>query len=83
MEKRIGVIAILVKDRESVSALNNLLSNYNDMILGRQGMPIREKNIHIISIIIEGDTDKISSLTGKLGRIPGLEVKSMLTSYKE
>ena len=83
MEKRIGVIAILLEETESVQALNTLLSSFGDLILGRQGLPLRDKGIHIISIIIEGHTDRIGALTGKIGKLPGVQVKSVLTRYKE
>lgn len=60
-----------------------MLSEYSDMILGRQGIPVREKGIHIISLVIEGSTDQINALTGKIGKLEGAEVKSILTKYRE
>ena len=83
MEKRIGVVAILIQSKESVSAINSILSFYADIVIGRQGIPLREKNIHIISLVVEGSTDEIGALTGKIGRLNGVEVKSILTKYKE
>lgn len=83
MEKRIGVVAILIEKRENVPALNQILAVHSTMILARQGLPLREKNIHVISIIVEGSTDRISSLTGQIGRLDGIQVKSVLTRYKE
>jgi putative iron-only hydrogenase system regulator len=47
------------------------------------GLPLRDKGVHLISLIIDGNTDQIGALTGKLGRIPGIQVKSMLTKYQE
>lgn len=83
MEKRLGVIAILLTDKQSVPKLNSILSDYSELILGRQGIPLHEKDIHVISIIVEGTTDQISAITGKIGKLAGAEVKSILTKYKE
>ena len=83
MEKRIGIIAILADDRESIPQMNQIASEFHEIIRARQGLPFSDKNIHIISLIVEGTTDQIGALTGKLGRLPGMKVKSMLTKYKE
>jgi putative iron-only hydrogenase system regulator len=83
MEKRIGVIAILVTDKSSVQQLNNVISLHGDIILGRQGMPLRDRGVSVISLIVEGTTDQIGSVTGKIGRLAGIQVKSVLTNYKE
>ena len=83
MEKRIGVIAILVTDKSSVQQLNNVISLHGDIILGRQGMPLRDRGVSVISLIVEGTTDQIGSVTGKIGRLTGIQVKSVLTNYKE
>lgn len=83
MEKRIGVIAILLEDTGSVPALNSLLSAFAGIILARQGLPLREKGVHIISLIVEGHTDQIGALTGKIGLLPGAQVKSVLTRYQD
>lgn len=83
MEKRIGAVTILIENRDSIPGLNELLTQYGDIILGRQGLPLRPKGIHLISLIVEGTTDQIGAMTGKIGRLPGLQVKSVLTRYKE
>ena len=83
MEKRIGIIAILVKDKTSISKLNAIISSHSDIMLGRQGMPLRDRGINVISLIVEGTTDQIGAAAGKIGRLPGVQVKSVLTSYKE
>jgi putative iron-only hydrogenase system regulator len=83
MEKRIGAIAVLVSDNSIAGRLNAIISSYGDIILGRQGMPLRDKGINIISLIVEGTTDQIGALTGKIGRLPRVQVKSVLTGYKE
>lgn len=53
------------------------------MILGRQGIPIRSEGINIISLVVEGTTDQINALTGKIGKLEGAEVKSILTKYRK
>ena len=83
MEKRLGVVAISVTSKESIQSLNHILSEFSDIILGRMGLPLRDKSIYIISLIIEGTTDQIGALTGKIGRLSGIQVKSMLTKQKE
>lgn len=79
MDKRIGVVAIIVESKESINVVNNLLSTYGDVIVGRMGIPYKEKEVSIISIIVDGTTDEIGALTGKLGRLKGIQVKSVLT----
>lgn len=83
MEKRLGVVAILVKHKKNVGNLNSILSSHSDIILGRLGLPLRDKGVQVISLIVEGTTDRISSLTGRIGKLDGIQVKSVLTSYKE
>jgi putative iron-only hydrogenase system regulator len=83
MERRIGVIAIVVTGRETIPNLNSIISAHNNIILGRQGMPLRDRGINIISLIVDGTTDDIGALTGKIGRLEGIQVKSVLTNYRE
>jgi putative iron-only hydrogenase system regulator len=83
MEKRIGTITILIKGNDPAPAVNSLLSQYSSIILARQGLPLHNRNISVISLVIEGTTEIISALTGKIGRIKDVEVKSILTKYKE
>ncbi len=83
MEKRLGVVAILVTNRTSVPKINTILSDYSELVLGRLGIPMRDKGVHVISLVVEGDTDRIGALTGKIGRLDGAEVKSILTTHRE
>ena len=78
MEKRIGAVLILVGEDGDVSRINEIISSHSEMVLGRQGIPLRDRATSIISLVIEGDTDRIGSLTGKLGRLTGVKVKSIL-----
>jgi putative iron-only hydrogenase system regulator len=83
MEKRIGTITLLIKGNDPAPAVNSLLSQYSSIILARQGLPLHNRNINVISLVIEGTTETISALTGKIGRLKDVEVKSILTRYKE
>jgi putative iron-only hydrogenase system regulator len=83
MEKRIGTITILIKGKTSVPAVNALLSEYSNIILARQGLPLHNRNINVISLVIEGTIETISALTGKIGRLKDVEVKSILTKFME
>ena len=77
MEKRIGSAIILVQTRESVQELNEIISKHSGIIIGRQGLP-RGNGESIISLVLEGTTDQIGSLTGQLGRLSGIQIKSVL-----
>lgn len=75
MESRVAVISIIVTDANRVDSLNELLHEYSEYILGRMGIPYREKNLNIISIAIDAPMDKINSLSGALGRLDGINAK--------
>ena len=79
MEQRIGVIGIVVEDRAKAAQINAILSEYGDMIIGRMGVPYQNKQLSVISLIIEGTTDQVGAMTGKLGNIKGVQVKSALS----
>lgn len=79
MGKRVGVIGIVIESFENVGQVNAILHEYADLVVGRMGIPYREKGISVISLIVDGTTDDIGAMTGKLGRIPGVSVKSALT----
>lgn len=78
MEKRIGALLIVIKDKDHVQQLNTILSEQSPVIIARQGLPLKEKSVSVISLVVEGTTNEISSLSGKLGRIKGITVKSVL-----
>ncbi|MGI6452414.1 MAG: TM1266 family iron-only hydrogenase system putative regulator [Syntrophomonadaceae bacterium] len=77
METRVAIIGIIVEDGDSVEKLNNILHSYRNYIIGRMGIPYREKGINIISIAIDAPQDIISALSGKLGRLPGVSTKTL------
>ncbi len=76
MEKRIAVIGIIVENMQSVEKLNSLLHDFSDIIVGRMGLPYRERNLSIVSIAVDASQDVISELTGKIGKIDGISVKT-------
>jgi putative iron-only hydrogenase system regulator len=78
MEKKIGTISIVVLQREVVSEVNALLSNYAAIIHARQGIPLHEDGLFVISLVVKSDADTINALTGKLGKLKGIKVKSIL-----
>ena len=77
--KRIAVAAIVIDDQTAVSEVNSILHEYSSIILGRMGIPYRERDISVISVTLDADPDEISSLTGKLGRINGVSVKTAVS----
>ncbi|MFT8350932.1 TM1266 family iron-only hydrogenase system putative regulator [Clostridium saccharoperbutylacetonicum] len=77
MDTRIALIGIIVEDMNSTDKLNNILHEYSQYMIGRMGIPYREKGISIISIVVDASNDVISSLSGKLGMVPGINVKTM------
>ena len=81
METRVAIIGIVVDDVASVDALNDILHDYGKYIIGRMGIPYREKGIHIISIAIDAPQDTISALSGKIGKLKGVSAKTSYSSY--
>ncbi len=79
MEKRIGTISIIIYRREVAQQVNEIISNYSDFILARQGLPLPDKGLSIITLIIETTSDNINALTGRIGRLKDVEVKSILS----
>lgn len=79
LEERVAIIGIFIQHSEAAVKVNEILHSYADQIVGRMGIPYREKSINIISVIVSASANDISSLAGKLGRIDGITVKSMQT----
>lgn len=76
METRVAVMGIIVENTSSIERLNGILHDYGGFIIGRMGIPYREKSIHIISIAIDAPQDTLSALSGKIGRLDGVSVKT-------
>lgn len=75
METRVAVMGIIVENKDSVEKLNSLLHEFGEHIIGRMGIPYRERNINIVSIAIDAPQNAISALSGKIGNLPGVSVK--------
>mgnify|MGYP003429761210 FL=1 len=76
METRIAVMGIIVENMESVEILNSILHDYGEYIVGRMGIPYRKKNVNIVSIAVDAPQDVISAMSGKIGKIDGVSVKT-------
>ena len=81
METRIAVISIIVEKPEATAALNDVLHQYSQYVIGRMGIPYRQRNISIISVAVEAPQDVISALSGKLGRMEGVSAKAAYSNY--
>jgi putative iron-only hydrogenase system regulator len=83
LQSRAGVVAIIIANREPVyNLLNEILHEFSSIIIGRMGIPYREKGLSIIALIIDGTTDQIGAMTGKIGQLPNVIVKSVLAPDK-
>ena len=82
METRVAVISIIVEHSESVQMLNDTLHEYSEYIIGRMGIPYRERGISIISIALDAPDNTISALAGKVGNLPGVSVKTAYSGVK-
>ena len=82
MDTRVAVISIIVEDNNSIETLNQLLYDARDHIIGRMGIPYREKGISIISIAIDAPQDVINALSGKIGRLDGIGAKTVYSNIK-
>lgn len=83
METRVAVISMIVSDMNSVEALNALLHEYNEFIIGRMGIPYRDKNLNVICVALDAPQNAISALSGKLGRLKGISVKTAYNHIEE
>lgn len=81
-EIRLGFVGIVVEDRENIDQVNRVLSQYGDMIRGRIGVPSQEDQTAVIGLIVQGSNDRVGAMTGRLGNIPGMTVKSAMTAKK-
>ncbi len=81
-ERRLGVVAVILKSPQKVhSTFNDLLHDFSGIIVGRMGIPYKERAVSIVSLIVDGTNDQIGALTGKLGQLPDVSVKAVLTRF--
>lgn len=79
MDSRVAVIGIIIENEEITEELNKTLHEYREYIIGRMGIPYRERGINIISIAIDAPQDKINALSGKIGRLSGVKTKTAIS----
>lgn len=77
MDSRVSVVSIIIKDEEAAGAVNELLHEFRQYVVGRMGIPYREKKVSIISVVIDAPGDVTSSLSGKLGMLRGVSAKTL------
>lgn len=82
-ENRVAIISMIIEGEEMVPEVNRLLHEYGSFILSRTGLPLRERGLNIISVVADAPADKISALSGKLGRLPGVTSKAVYSPHRE
>lgn len=83
MDKRVAVISIIVEDEASAEDINRILHTYRQYVIGRMGIPYREKGINIISVAVDAPETEITALSGKIGRLPGVRTKTAYSRIRE
>jgi putative iron-only hydrogenase system regulator len=80
METRVAIIGIIVENNAVICDIQNLLSEYSDFIIGRMGIPYKQKDVRIISVVLDATVDTINALTGKIGSIQGVNAKTVYSN---
>lgn len=83
MDTRVAVISIILEDQESPEDINRILHSYRQYIIGRMGIPYREKGINIISVAVDAPENEITALSGKIGRLAGVSTKTAYSRIKK
>ena len=78
-ENRLAVISIIVEKRDQSAGINALLSEFGDSIIGRMGLPYKQKNVSVISVVLDAPTETINKLTGKIGMLDGVTAKTLMS----
>ncbi len=82
METRVAVVGIVVENTDSAEQINEILHEYSQYIIGRMGIPYRDRGVSIISVVVDAPQTAISALTGKIGRLDGVSVKAAYSGMK-
>ncbi len=77
METKVALIGIVVENFDSVTKLNDILHSYGDFIIGRMGIPYKDRGVSIISVAVDATEDTISAMAGKIGKLPGISSKTV------
>ena len=80
--KKLAIVGVIITNRAIVPEVQSVLSDFGDIIIGRMGVPDRANGINAIALIVEGENEQLSALTGKLGRLDSVSVKSAVTSVE-
>ena len=83
MDNRVALIGIMVENPDSIETMNRILNEYGQYIIGRMGLPYRERGLSIISIVLDAPMNQISSLSGKLGMLDGISTKTIYQNLKK
>jgi len=84
MDKRLGFVGVIIEDRKTQAAkVNEILTEHGDIVIARMGVPYKERHCSVITLIVDASTDALGMLTGKLGAVQGVSVKSALSKLKE
>lgn len=79
-KRRLGVVAVILKNPDrAFSSFNELLHEYSGIIVGRMGLPYKERGVSVVSLIVDGTNEEIGAMTGKIGQLPDVSVKAVLT----
>ncbi len=82
METRIALVGVIIENREAAARLNDILHEYGSYIIGRMGIPYRERKVNILSVAVDAPQDVVSALSGKIGKLPGVSVKTVYSNVK-
>lgn len=83
VEERIGFIGIVIEDLSQAARMNQIISQYQEMVTGRIGVPDHDRNMAVIGLLVRGDNNQVGAFTAKLGNVPGVQVKSAMTKSKK
>ena len=83
MENRVSVISIIIEDADAAPRVNDLLHENRNYVIGRMGIPYKERGVSIISVVMDAPSDKISSLAGKVGMLPGVNIKTIYAKQSQ
>lgn len=75
---RLATMSVFIDEKDSIIRVNEILMEYSDIIISRMGIPYREKGVSVIVLILDGENDKIGALSGKIGNLKGISVKTAM-----
>lgn len=78
-ETRLAIVSIIVEDRGKSPQINSLLSEFGEFIIGRMGIPYKEKNLSVLCVVVDAPAEIINRLTGKIGMLEGVSAKTLMT----